>query len=143
MREIKFRAWDEGNKVMHYDFQWIQSGNEGNDWICFVSDKTPWPSVDNGILFNNPYFSQQLKKMQFTGIRDKNGKEIYDGDILSFADTYFYEVRFEDAKFVCYHLNKQYGKWGDLSRIYDVDFAKYGGIEIIGNIYEHPELLNK
>lgn len=39
MREIKFRAFDEGNKIMHYDFQFIKSGDEGNDWIIFTSDK--------------------------------------------------------------------------------------------------------
>lgn len=33
MKEIKFRAWDEQNKVMHNDFQFIKSGDSGNDWI--------------------------------------------------------------------------------------------------------------
>ena len=41
MREIKFRAWDERKKVMHFDFQFFTSGEEGNDWICFSSDKEP------------------------------------------------------------------------------------------------------
>ena len=36
---LKFRAWDKFNQIMHYDFQFIKSGEEGNDWICFVSDK--------------------------------------------------------------------------------------------------------
>lgn len=35
-REIKFRAWDENNEVMHNDFQFIKSGNDGNDWILFI-----------------------------------------------------------------------------------------------------------
>lgn len=35
MREIKFRAWDEQNKIMHYNFNFIRSGVEGNDRIMF------------------------------------------------------------------------------------------------------------
>ena len=78
MREIKFRAWDEQNKIMHYDFQFIKSGDEGNDYITFVSDKQP---VDSE-YFNNPYFSQQFKIMQYVGFNDKKGISIYEGDIL-------------------------------------------------------------
>lgn len=39
MKNSKLRAWDEQNKVMHHDFQFIKSGNDGNDWIVFSSDK--------------------------------------------------------------------------------------------------------
>ena len=43
-RIIKFRAWDEGNKIMHHNFQWFDStkggvDKEGTSWICFISDK--------------------------------------------------------------------------------------------------------
>jgi len=62
MRILKFRAWDEKNKIMHYDFEFIRSGTEGNDWIIFKSDKQRFD--DNTQIFpllKNPYFSQQLK----------------------------------------------------------------------------------
>ena len=39
MRDIKFRAWNEMSKAMHYNFKFINSGDSGNDWIIFISDK--------------------------------------------------------------------------------------------------------
>ena len=78
--------------------------------------------------------------MQFTGLKDKNGVDIYEGDIIQFAEKYFYVVKFEDAKFVGYHANNNWGKWGDIYKLAEPEFGKYGYF-VIGNIYETPELL--
>ena len=70
--------------------------------------------------------------MQYTGLKDKNGKEIYEGDILlTNNQTYNYEVKFEDCSFGV--QTKHYGF---------INLIGCGELEIIGNIYENPELLN-
>lgn len=125
MRDIKFRAWDESNKVMHHDFQFIKSGDEGNDWIVFASDKN---SI-NDKIFSNPYFSQQMKIMQYTGLKDNNGKDIYEGDICrqKFSDeTTIGDVRIEATRGAV--LSGHTPCWPH-------------DIEVIGNIYESPELV--
>jgi len=133
MREIKFRAWDERNKIMHNDFQFIKSGDTENDWIIFKSDKHE--CFDRWV--NNPYFSHQMKIMQYTGLKDKNGNCIYEGDIIQKITDwnkdvkYLYEVVYSIDGF------KQKDSFGDIDIWYDWD----EGLEVIGNIYENGDLL--
>ena len=140
MRQIKFRGWDERNKVMHYDFRFINSGNEGNDWILFISDNQPLTSNWK----DNPYFYKQIKIMQFTGIKDKNGKDIYVEDIVKFGDNqihkdthgkvFFCEKR---AQFIYEFIDGKYkGKCTDM-------WDEWRTYEVIGNIHEHPRLLKE
>lgn len=134
MNKIKFRAWDEMNKIMHYDFKFIESGVKGNDWIIFISDKYPLENHKTNPFINpNPYFSQQLKKMQFTGLKDKNGKEIYEGDIINTPLNHLFEFGFREGKFGC--IDEDYlVTFGN-----EMEVIKKSGV--IGNIYENPELL--
>ena len=77
-----------------------------------------------------------------TGRHDKNGKEIWRGDIFKLEGSNFiFKVVFEDFSFVIYN---RYGKWGQLSRLFDGDIADLSNkIVVIGNIYEHSNVLGK
>lgn len=114
MREIKFRAWDFDTKVMipisTFDFEEDLCGKDTEN-------------------FADGFYGRKL--MQFTGLKDKNGKEIYEGDILNHYDYGHFQIAYED-------FNGKFISVGEVG-YGDVGIAKYS--EIIGNIYENPELV--
>ena len=131
MRVIKFRAWNTGERMKKGMYSW-------EDMIdSFESELNPRKS-----LFAPFINSEQFRKkpwivlMQFTGLKDKNGKEIYDGDTIQHNNN-LYVIKFSERRcgWVA-RLIKQEANWrdGDWLR----GCGKY--IEIIGNIYENPEL---
>jgi len=111
-REIKFRAWDGSIEKMFYDAFSIQS---------FGS------VIDIGWKSKNV---KEIIYQQYTGLHDKNDKEIYEGDIVNYEDGCNEEIIFENCSFVGKGI-----KSGKTSMI--------GDCKIIGNIYENPELLEK
>ncbi|EJO5347166.1 hypothetical protein NRP93_001239 [Clostridium botulinum] len=121
MREIKFRAWNECEKIMECD---IQNEYDG-DLCCF------------GCYLNNEFW----EVMQYTGLKDKNGREIYEGDILNIKINSNGKVIASGNTVVEYKDCKFGVTWGwhrdfiGLDRFYNADFT------VIGNIYENPELL--
>ena len=121
MREFKFRAWCEKHKVMIYNIRSITWNEENN---VFVNQD--YKCAGNEIL------------MQYTGLKDIRGKEIYEGCIIRhknpkpFKDS-IYKVVFLNGGFTI--KNSDYAE--DLN-----EFLKYSsGAEVIGNIYEDSELL--
>lgn len=105
-RTIKFRAWEEETKTMHEDV-----GVYRNRITC---------RLDESLLLGR----HDYPLMQFTGLSDKNGKEIYEGDIV---------VRHPDWKY-----GQEVVRWEDTGFTITSNAADY---EIIGNIYQNPELL--
>ena len=125
MREIKFRGMD-ANGVMRYG-RLSQDKPDTTVYFKEYSQRICW---DNS---NIPVSNKSLG--QFTGLLDRNDKEIYEGDIVkdinhdNKADIFTGEVKFE------------WGKWhiGSISLFNLLDVGDV--VEIIGNIYENPELL--
>ena len=115
MREIKFRAWVEKFKEM-YTVKMIDLQRE----IAYF-DKYNYRSF------------YDINLMEYTGLKDMREKEIYEGDILfeSFGEEYF-KVVFEDGSFRVE------------TEEYSLPLKEYAHIcEVVGNIYETPELLGE
>jgi uncharacterized phage protein (TIGR01671 family) len=128
MREIKFRAWN-GKLIALPEY------SDEEDFFITAHGEIRYTKEVGYERHKHSFRRKGWVLMQFTGLKDRNGKDIYEGDLILFADKYKYEVRFEDGKFVCYHVVKEYGgKWGDLKRLSDPDFSDYHH-EVIGNIF--------
>lgn len=120
----RYRAWDKIHKIM-YEVDDIMSIDFGKSEICVKT-----------LLFEQTsrYDFDDIVLMQSTGLRDKNGKEIFEGDILGTKDGLLNGV----VKF-----NIDLGMWTNSLLRYN-NFERLCSIansrEIIGNIWEHPEL---
>lgn len=119
--EIKFRAWDKGHQKMSQPFDLFES----DDYLS-----------DGPLKFLN-----NVEVMQFTGLLDKNGKEIYEGDMLAgFSETSGpLEVQWFDGSFEL-HFHKS------ANAAYHRHCAQISSnetnlMEVIGNVHENAELV--
>lgn len=138
MREIKFRAYSkELNRWMYGFYGWSM----GKNYITEIINEYPTLSDPGGCYIETFKEVEENSISQYTGLKDKNGKEIYEGDIIQSFDSQDYEITHiieysdEGAKFTAKH--KGFGDCG-VSQKWISEFEK----EIIGNIYENPDLLN-
>lgn len=132
MRNIKFRAWDKTRS------EYLSGGNL---YIEIAPGKCPLNSFVYLDLIKDPdRYRDRFVIEQYTGIKDKNGTEIYEGDILHEEGYWDIRIEFEIGSFTCRSLDKvQY-----VNRIVDVPIGKFdllSKFEVIGNIHENPELL--
>lgn len=125
-RDIKFRAWVKDRKAI---FEVVL--------INYVTKKVTYllERVGHLLSIRHEKFND-IELMEYTGLKDKNNKEIYEGDILfeSFGERY-YKVIFENGSFRAEFK-------GDFEEhSFDLIDVAAQGCEIVGNIYENPELL--
>lgn len=130
-RTIKFRAWDKEAQRIYpvTSFHIYRPEVERGGKYCGVTIKD-----ENG--HDKFLDDERAIPMQFTGLLDKNGKEIYEGDILHSINKNTFEVQFIEKSAAFKVIEKSNGKkW-----MFGYDSQK--NFEIIGNIYENPELAN-
>ena len=128
MREYKFRAWDTFTKKMVFE-----GFNVIGEVTCFngiehYGNEHPNPAYESSLMRLNDFIL-----MQFTGLTDKNGVDVYEGDILRHIEMdkgWYTTQEYEKLDVIkC----EGYNRWTALWSFYEY--------EIIGNIYENPELL--
>lgn len=153
MREIKFRAFLKKNKIVEKKYVKkdvltlieIEKGLYDVVALDFQDKEAKLYDWDKQVEFKVSFSVIEL--LQYTGEKDKNGKEIYDGYVLKLDrdkllknlepedipdDTLIQVVAFEDGAFTA--RSRSGRKWGSVGGMFE-----YG--EIIGNIYENPKLL--
>lgn len=117
MRELKFRAWDKKRKRMFA----VTTLNASGAVSVFIDDDG---------LYLLP--AEQIELMQYTGLKDVNGNEIAEGDILEDGEgepIEYWKVKFEDGKFI-----------GETQGVSE-DIFELTDLEVVGNVHENLELL--
>lgn len=164
-RTLKFRAWDAKYKKMHYKVSLGNNHDQKNytahalylmpgDTDYYIPESGEWMHFDE---------NSDIHIMQFTGLSDKNGTEIYEGDIVSVpyvtpdgritdSETHKSQIVFRDGSFKINSSNKsvfyEASRWCEVEKIEYI--SNYGEHEIlsditeltvIGNIHQNPDLL--
>ena len=124
-RQIKFRCWDIYNKEM-LDIEYLYWNDCPREFLIRTT------------MYTDYFTPEEMILMQYTGLHDKNGKEIYEGDIVKILggeyEQGFYEwdetIQIKDLTYDGFNLMMTISQIGNQA------------IEVIGNIWEYSDLLN-
>lgn len=127
MREIKFRAWDKTAKQM---YQVLNLGCGEEDWEKIA--KNYWEQPQTG---KNKFYPSQVEVMQYTGLKDKKGVEVYESDLV------IKENRPHEIGVITW--NEKNASFQIKGKIPSSSMTHLERMIVIGNIYENKELLEK
>lgn len=129
MREIKFRAWDEKRK--HYLGNW--------EYVIDSDGRGVLEQVGCDPEYEKFRLNHEATLEQYTGLHDKNSREIYEGDVVQFKHSPYQRgvVIFEG-----FFFNIE-GFWDSSYDYPSYAFSEGNNYEVIGNIHENKELLEK
>lgn len=128
---LKFRAWDKTRNEMNYKVMVGNCDTDDDNWTCpiiWIEESKDWLHFDDYECI-----------MQSTGLKDKNSKEVFVGDIIKCTRGCPHEV----------YIEKEYAGTfiGGMPAVYlkglNVGYAWTGSEEIIGNVYENKEILEE
>jgi|LakMenE01Jun11ns_1017448.scaffolds.fasta_scaffold9640410_2 uncharacterized phage protein (TIGR01671 family) len=138
-RQIKFRAWDKTYSLMNYKVQVGNTDHADPNYTC----NSIW--VDSGDFKTIGWMNADencIDLMQFTGLKDKNGKEIYEGDIIQWTSSNVFSLG-EIRKVQINYVQAQYWGQGRNLGVYLAELLANEKCEVIGNVFENPELLQE
>lgn len=138
MRDIKFRAWNVDDEIMLY------SDFNAMGFYSLENAQEIAENTETVFMYHAYTGDKDFVLLQYTGLKDKNGKEIYEGDIVSmFQGTQKSEVLFDSGMFSVKRAYRTSFYHDELELRHEILFNVIDTCEVIGNIYENPELLTQ
>ena len=134
MRDLKFRAW-------HKHKNWSKNGEPlkpGFEYDFYINSKGGISFPEGGWDIQGLEKKEEYILEQFTGLKDKNGKMIFDGDIVKYHSEETCEIYWEKTG-ACFYISNNEDNENGFVVHFNKSISDY--CEIIGNIHENPNLL--